>query len=1108
MMLIPPISSRRFIDGLRILTGFFVGLTAFPGLVDAQIYVYPRRPTQSNVRYTEFDWQYVDILVGPAADPDSADGIDFHSPVQSLHGSMHQDRVPHLPTWFHPTARFQGLLYGPGSYTFQGSPLAREFPDPTEDTRTEPPPPPFPPTDSTPDAERPRSDKNDDEDRASDEEDTVELTSRTGGVRLYFYEQEREIAEKAAAYIEESYRYLVDRFRYVPTETLPYVLYNSYQDFLQTNIFPVQEGVLGVTGRRDMKLVLPYFGDHRLFEHISTHEMVHQFTIQKARQIAKDAGIPGDPLDQMPLWFIEGMAEYYALRGLDPEAEMLTRDLLLNPDPTRGYVMLDFFEDRPFSSLWTYKVGQTRVAFLEEVYGEGILQDLMEASHRLLGRRSEDAENAPLTFRRLLVEITGDEAQRIADRFERWIKERSYSRFLASEQDSSDLVFLNNLRGLMQQMTSSPDGKLLMYRSISPETGRISLFAVDSRDASTTRRIASDGVPGVESLHPVGPRNFDIRTDRVVYSARSEGVDILYLQELHHQAARDDEENWDITLKPQSRRAFDLSRKGIVAAELPTFSPDGRRVAFVGLNQDGQKNLYLFEALEGQDFLLSALTENESAPRGLSWGEEGLVFTSNRTGHGFYNLFRLDPRQPASVQRLTFEGRDHFDPRVMPDGRVFFSAYSESRANIYEVRPDTLVRRTDIVTGLFGIAPGPGQSVWATFHHRGQRRPVRIAAERLLDHPMATSEDHESPEPIAVRSLESAEPYRASSLGNWQLSHAFGLLGASSAGVYGQLALLTNDRLRNHALFVNLLAFGDLNNTIADVLYLNQEKRLIWGTGLFQDVRYRIDRSVESDQLFLSGERFYGGRGTLRFPLNRFLFLQGDLALGGVGFFLQNRTQELMDPEIVNAWEDLHDGHRLQVSPSASIGLNTIRYHPGTGPIAGTSLLLEATVDVQPFNEEVHGTVRLDAEHYIPIYNRINLGVRGGMGTTYGGDLRRQFYLSSFDTLRGVEFGDPNYLLGDVFFFSKVELRFPLNFLLRVPLIDIEGIVAMDFGGAGVDPEDLWASRALAPVAGFNFGLGPLVFRLHFAKPLGIGAQYATPRDGDWITNFSLGWRY
>ena len=168
----------------------------------------------------------------------------------------------------------------------------------------------------------------------------VELESgkepRSGGVRLYFYEHERQVAERAVASIESSYRQLVERFRYVPTRTFPYILYSSYQEFLQTNLFPLQEGILGVTSPRDLKLSLPYLGDPRLFEEVGLHEMAHQFTIQKIRTVVDEKKALGDPLEVMPLWFIEGLAEYYAKRGIDPEAEMLVSDLLGNPGIAQG----------------------------------------------------------------------------------------------------------------------------------------------------------------------------------------------------------------------------------------------------------------------------------------------------------------------------------------------------------------------------------------------------------------------------------------------------------------------------------------------------------------------------------------------------------------------------------------------------------------------------------------------------------------------------------------------------------------------------------------------------------------------------------------------------
>src|SRR4051812_12815113 len=55
-------------------------------------------------------------------------------------------------------------------------------------------------------------------------------TDTPGRVRLFFYEHERRIAERAAGRIEASYRYLASAFRYLPRATFPYILYSSYQE--------------------------------------------------------------------------------------------------------------------------------------------------------------------------------------------------------------------------------------------------------------------------------------------------------------------------------------------------------------------------------------------------------------------------------------------------------------------------------------------------------------------------------------------------------------------------------------------------------------------------------------------------------------------------------------------------------------------------------------------------------------------------------------------------------------------------------------------------------------------------------------------------------------
>jgi hypothetical protein len=64
----------------------------------------------------------------------------------------------------------------------------------------------------------------------------------------------------------------------------------------------------------------------------------------------------------------------------------------------------------------------------------------------------------------------------------------------------------------------------------------------------------------------------------------------------------------------------------------------------------------------------------------------------------------------------------------------------------------------------------------------------------------------------------------------------------------------------------------------------------------------------------------------------------------------------------------------------------------------------------------------------------------------------------------------------------------------------------MDFGGVGQSFGDLWDKRVLNGVLGVNLAMGPLQFRLHFARNIGIGAPAGLPVPKDeWVTNFSIG---
>jgi hypothetical protein len=1114
---------------LSALAGAWLLAMALPLEAVAQVFVYPRRPNKSQVRYYEFDWQHVDILVGPEADTSRADDLDrrVSEPTHAPDPRGAPADNPHVPA---PGMAPRESPAPPGVGTGARTPSLEVSPQDTAAAA------------GGLDQGPPFSER-----RLDPARDPRELLgARTGGVRLFFYEREREVAERAAALIVDAYVYLVGQFDYVPTQTFPYILYSSYQEFLQTNLFPLQEGTLGVTSPVDLKLTLPYFGDHQLFAHVSAHEMAHQFTIQKVRSATEAAGIWGEPLGAMPLWFIEGIAEYYAHRGIDPEAEMLVRDLVVNPDVELGFVLLDFFEDRPWSFLWTYKMGQIRAAFLEERYGKGTLQRILDEAPRLVGtvKGQPPLEN----FRALVSRATGQRPRQLSSEFEAWLKRRAYRAYLASEQSTPALEPIEGLElDFIDSLRASPSGNLLLLRSQDPTTGRSRLTLMDWRAPARDRFVAIDGVPGVESLHPVWGRNFDLTESALVFVAESRGVDVLYVQEFSHEAARaqtpptvkelpadhppvgtrqlaptatevipaEPVETWEVRLRLGKRRKFDLGKKGLVAAYTPVFSPDGARIAFIGFDQRGLRDVYVLDRddAEADGFRLTRLTDDEYAERHLAWGKEGVVYTSDATSHGRYNLFRVRPEAPGQIDRLTSEARDHQDPTVLEDGRVLFTAYDRGRADIHEVVEGAVLRRTDIVTGLFDLSRGPEGGVWALHHRSGRKHPVRVLPQRLLN-----LERHPQPEPAAPRQLvrrplEGSVPYEALRPRNWELGPPFGFIGAGAGGIVGQVVASAADKLRNHALLLNVAVLGSFDLTDGYLVYLNQERRITWGTGLFQSLVFRQDQTFDEFQ-FPAGERFYGVLGSVRYPFNRFVYVQSDLSVGGVTYFLfPSVERELSDgalnprrENLLPQWYAANAGPRFQTEATVRLGYDTINYAMGTGPIAGSSFMLEGSSAVQPLNEEVFGTVRLDAERYFPIFGRTHFFLRSGLGTTFGGRLARQFYLSSFDTLRGIPFGRTDWLIGRHFGFFTGELQVPLNAIIRVAILtDIEAIAGVDFGGVGQTPGEIWDRRVLSPVVGFNFGLGPLILRLHFARPIDTGALAGLPAPrGEWVTNFSI----
>src|SRR5881296_4656400 len=131
-------------------------------------------------------------------------------------------------------------------------------------------------------------------------------------VDLYYYPEEEELGRVALAYAEASYDTLERRFAHAVRRRVPLIIYASHTDFEQTNILPFvpPEGLLGATEFLKRRVTLPFTGSYTDFRHTLRHELVHVFQLSLfSEAVARHSRtrLPG-----MPLWWTEGLAEYFS----------------------------------------------------------------------------------------------------------------------------------------------------------------------------------------------------------------------------------------------------------------------------------------------------------------------------------------------------------------------------------------------------------------------------------------------------------------------------------------------------------------------------------------------------------------------------------------------------------------------------------------------------------------------------------------------------------------------------------------------------------------------------------------------------------------------------
>jgi hypothetical protein len=505
---------------------------------------------------------------------------------------------------------------------------------------------------------------------------------RTEHFDIYYYPEKREAAVDAARMAERAYARLSRILQHEFEERKPIVLYASHAEFQQTNALGgfIGEGTGGVTESAKQRIIMPFTGAYAEFDHVLTHELVHQFQFD----VIFRRGLGGDasPMAaRLPLWFMEGMAEYLSLGPVEAHTAGWLRDAVLS-----GYLRT-IGEMNVRNDYLSYRFGHSLWSYIGAKWGDEVVGVLLQRAPRIGLAQAFEA-----TLGVTLAELSRE-----------WVTEvRSTYLPLAADFDGADAI---GARLTTHEATAdpwfiapalSPDGSRMVY--LSQKKGlSFDLWLADARTGQPLRRLVEAArSASFESLRFMNSgAAFSPDGRYLAFAAQTGGRDALYIYDVE-----------EARVLKQLR--FELN--GLTA---PSWSPDGRRIVFSGM-VGGLSDLFITD-LNGK---LERLTRDRHAALMPSWSPDGrsIAFTTDRgpaadmvqLSYGNYRiaLYDLESRQVQILPQQE-DGRN-VNAVWSPDGAHLAwisDRTGTSNIHLFDLAAGELWRISDVLSGVVAVTP-------------------------------------------------------------------------------------------------------------------------------------------------------------------------------------------------------------------------------------------------------------------------------------------------------------------------------------------------------------------------------------------------------------------
>jgi Tol biopolymer transport system component len=703
---------------------------------------------------------------------------------------------------------------------------------------------------------------------------------------IYFYPEEEKAARMAAQMAERWYTRISRILTHELRGRQPLILYASGTHFRQTTAIEGElgEGTGGVTEAAKRRIVLPFAGPIEQTDHVLGHELVHAFQYDTTN-VNVTSGQSMGALN-LPLWFIEGMAEYLSIGPVDPHTAMWMRE-------SARREKLPAIKDLDNPKYFPYRYGQAFWAFIGGTYGDQRIGTLLRAAAAAKGNYDE-------AFKAVL----GVDSKTLSEKWQQAEFDAYKPVALVTKMPDSFArpLILTNEKGASLNVSPevSPDGTKMMFFS-ERDLFSINLYLADAKTGKVIRKVVDTAAQGhLETLQFIESAGaWDPTSTKFVFPAVVAGTAVL-----------------DIVNANNGNREREIKLKDVDEVLNPAWSPDGNRIAFSG-QVNGFNDLFVYDLTANS---MTRLTNDAFAELDPAWSPDGKSlafstdrFTTNldRLAAGHLRIAVMDVATQQVKDTAGFPNAKNIDPQWTKDGRsIYFLSDRGGITNIYHVGIDggEPTQLTNLLTGVSGITAlspamsvADGRIIFSSYENDGYSvyaidEDTRLAGTTLTQLPIDAAilpprTKAEGPVATAIMDTQTGlgkpatqepEDYSPKLTMDYAGQPTIGV-GVDPFGAYaaGGVSFVFSDLLGVHTVAASAQVSSRFDEFGGTLLYLNKQHRWNWG-GSVDSIPYVYSSFatgftnsggstvyVEQEDRILQQDRSVNG--ILAYPFNRSL---------------------------------------------------------------------------------------------------------------------------------------------------------------------------------------------------------------------------------------------